>query len=208
MQWMIDGQPPPGFTIVDRGLTPLAEACSAGDLDKVKSLLENGDSHVNFNQCHEFAWALGSKNIELVDYLYNRYDISLESEFLSACENSSLEIIKHLVSLNPNFKCDAGNETIIGACRCNDPGRSQVLQFLLQQPWIDSSTINYNRAIIEACSVGNIESVRLLLEHMGIIDDVNYENVKTVVQLCKDSHIINGQELIRYILHEQCNLNI
>ncbi|EAY04433.1 hypothetical protein TVAG_396190 [Trichomonas vaginalis G3] len=119
--------------------TPLLSACSKGDLQLVKSLIEKGCDRdaINKDECNCLIIASYNGHLEIVKYLIGigfdkncQYKLNGSKAIHFASQNGHLEVVKYLISIgaNPKEKDNDGWSPIHAA---SQNGHLEVVKYLI-----------------------------------------------------------------------------
>ncbi|KAG9491181.1 hypothetical protein GDO78_006514 [Eleutherodactylus coqui] len=184
----------------------LAEACSDGDVNAVRKLLNEGRSVNEHTKEGEslLCLACSAGYYELVQVLLamhanvedrgNKGDIT---PLMAAASGGFLDIVKVLLlhSADVNARSSTGNTALTYACAGGFVGVVQVL--LEEGANIEEHNENGHTALMEAASAGHVEVARILLENGAGINTHSNEFKESALTLaCYKGHL----EMVRFLL--------
>ena len=192
------------------GATPLHKACSIGNTELVKRLIEqfgcdpHVEDHYNYTALHH---AVISGKLETVKFLVLDKQMSLASTkynfkpLLLAAIHGHLDIIKFgIITLNcsPQLSDPQTHEQLIHiACQY---GRNCVIEFLLQDCGCDASarTSDSKTPIHYAALGGNLQTVKLLIQNSCDPMSRDDNNVIPLFSASANGHI----DVVKYFIEE------
>ncbi|XP_056372521.1 ankyrin repeat and KH domain-containing protein 1 isoform X2 [Hyla sarda] len=184
----------------------LAEACSDGDVNAVRKLLNEGRSVNEHTKEGEslLCLACSAGYYELVQVLLamhanvedrgNKGDIT---PLMAAANGGFVDIVKVLLlhSADVNARSSTGNTALTYACA---GGFVDLVKVLLEEGAnIEEHNENGHTALMEAASAGHVEVARILLEHGAGINTHSNEFKESALTLaCYKGHL----EMVRFLL--------
>ncbi|XP_069826479.1 ankyrin repeat and KH domain-containing protein 1 isoform X2 [Dendropsophus ebraccatus] len=184
----------------------LAEACSDGDVNAVRKLLNEGRSVNEHTKEGEslLCLACSAGYYELVQVLLamhanvedrgNKGDIT---PLMAAASGGFVDIVKVLLlhSADVNARSSSGNTALTYACA---GGFVDVVKVLLEEGAnIEEHNENGHTALMEAASAGHVEVARILLENGAGINTHSNEFKESALTLaCYKGHL----EMVRFLL--------
>lgn len=184
----------------------LAEACSDGDVNAVRKLLNEGRSVNEHTKEGEslLCLACSAGYYELVQVLLamhanvedrgNKGDIT---PLMAAASGGFVDIVKVLLlhSADVNARSSTGNTALTYACA---GGFIDVVKVLLKEGAnIEEHNENGHTALMEAASAGHVEVARILLENGAGINTHSNEFKESALTLaCYKGHL----EMVRFLL--------
>jgi hypothetical protein len=178
----------------------LIKACRNGDLNLVRSLIENG-SNVNYKDkfgISSLIWASSRNHLEVVKVLIENgvENSDIKTSLLCASQHGHLEIIKYLVSngADVNHKSNTGWTSLMWASR---NGHLETVKYLIEKgAEVNHKDNDGETSLMWASDKGHLETVKYLIYKNA---DVNHKNNNKETSLIFAS-IQEHLEIIKYLI--------
>ena len=160
--------------------------------------------------------ASNKNNKEVGKMLFDKYNIDLQSKFITACKNGDLNMVKYLLENNFNIDVHAKDESGFRAA-CEN-GDLNMVKYLLENNFNIDVHAEYEEGFKSACSSGHLNVVQYLLENNFNIDvnAVNNFVFKSKIRFrfttntcgftraCANGHL----NIVQYLLKNNFNIDV
>lgn len=198
--------------------SPLASACSAGNLQVVKALVKHG-ADVNFlsggHTCGPLGYAAAEGHTDVVDFLLEQKDVFVDGNskqneltpLMRACYGGHTDVIDRLIGrgADVNYETDYGESALSKAAGKKGNESIAVVDRLLQH----GARVNasYNRPIsplIAACSSGCVEVLDRLIAYGADFRATHGEENNTVLHLASQ---LERVDVVERLIDVGANVN-